>query len=310
MSDDSGEKAEYHFTGGRIDDDGQSLVLTAVRDDIEEALEKRMYLFFYYTGEWTKSYVDNLIADIRSFDTEDGPTLISVAPDGEVIRSIPEDADYAQVDPTDNGPNDLRAIKGLSKLGNTLLCYGMRRQVYRSDLRAMRWVRADTGVFVTENEDEVAGFLGLDGTWPDNLVAVGMQGDLWTKRKKWVRREVPTNVNLTGVKMLEDGRAVVCGGAGVVLIGRDDTWDIVPNDATEANFWDIAEFKGKLYLAAETGGLFTIEDGAVVAVDLPKGMIEDVSALDANAGKLLLIGDQQVVWFDGESWTDLEAPII
>jgi hypothetical protein len=308
MNEETPGSNQFHFVRGRIYDRG-TFYVSAVREDMEDDNLKHTFIFKYADGRWTRSFINNRIANFLAYEGPAGRTLLAVAEDGEVVRGTPGGAVRGNVDPSDNGPSDLRHLVGIARIGSSLLCCGMRRQVYRSDLDGLVWTRIDEGTFVADADPEIAGFWDIAGAQSDSIVAVGLDGELWTRRESWVRREVPTNANLYAVSLLANERVLVCGAAGVVLTGSDDAWRVVDNDKTDADLWSIGHLGGRTYLAGGTGGLFTLEDDAVVAASVPTGLLSDVSALDVSNGQMLLVGDQKVVLTDGDTWTDLEIPL-
>jgi hypothetical protein len=303
------QRAELHYIRGRMYS-ADSIRVTAIREESEDENLKHTVVLKYDSGKWSRSFIDNRVANFLIYKISTGPRMLSLAEDGEVIRGDLSGAVRSQVDGSTNGPSDLRHLVGLRRIGDTILTCGMRRQVYRTDLDGLVWQRIDDGIFVLSDDLTIAGLWSIAGQTMERLWAVGLEGELWTRTgATWTRRDVPTNANLYDVICVSQNVAVACGAKGVVITGGDDAWRVIDNHVTTTDFWSIAQFQGKIYLAGSTEGLFMIEDNAVVPADAPAGVISDVSTLDVVGDCMLLVGDQSVVLRDGSQWTNLAAPI-
>ena len=191
-----------------------------------------------------------------------------------------------------------RTIAGRSYIG------GLDRQVYRRI--AGGWEPFDQGLPVG-GEKEVVSIEALDGFGAKEIYGVGREGEIWRcDGKRWHRVESPTNLILLGLHCAADGVAYACGQVGTILRGRGDVWEVVAHTATKEDFWDVAMFKGVVYLATQNV-LYALKDGNVAPVDfgdtdIPFSFYRFVVSEDS----LVTIGSKDVMRFDGTTWTRID----
>ncbi len=300
--------ADFHFLEGHLFDDNL-LYVTAIREDYEDENKKHTYVLKRSHEVWSRSFVNNRLQSFVTYSGSDGRTLLALANDGEIVRGTPGGAVRGQVDPSEDGPSDLRHIIRVQRIGDTLFACGMRRQLYRCDLDGLVWQRVDSGMFDSDG-DRASGLWGVAGPASDRLVAVGLNGEVWCFRNEaWRRSEASTHADLHAITMWNEHTAIICGARGTVLTGWDERWRAIDNGGVGSDFWDVAVFQDRIWLAGGRNGLFMVENDTVVAAKLPDRMLAAVSSLDVVGGKMLLVGDQQVVLFDGQTWRDLKAPL-
>ncbi len=210
----------------------------------------------------------------------------------------------------EDGPSDLRPLNDLAQIGSALYAVGMRRQVYRRALLGGNWERIDEGVFVPISEETDSGFLSVSGFSELEVYAVGFEGEIWQyDGSEWIKRDTPTNVRLEAVQCRTSGDVLVCGEAGVILIGRANAWSVVEQSAVETDLIAIAEFGEKTYLASEEEGLFTLDaQGVVEFVDLGALGADGLQRLFVRNDLMLAVFEQQALIFDGNRWERLSLP--
>jgi hypothetical protein len=206
-----------------------------------------------------------------------------------------------------DGPSAHGYVCDLRAIGSHLYAAGMGRQVYRrSD--GGRWAPIHEGVLnVPADILDVTGFESIDGPSEDDLYAVGFHGEIWNYNGR-VWREIPgpTNLILERVRSAGPDRVYACGQMGVLLRGHAESWDIVPHDSTEENFWGMEWFRDRLYVATQSQIFVLTDAGNLSPVDLGLPGERSFSQLHAGAGALWSFGDRHLAWTaDGIQWTDV-----
>ncbi len=147
------------------------------------------------------------------------------------------------------------------------------------------------------------GLEAADGFSLDEVYAVGWEGALlWLQGDKLTDCAAPCSVILTDVVCAADGLVYVCGQEGLLLRGRHMRWEVICEGATEENLWAVASFNGRIYVATILS-LYTIEDDALVPVDFGEDPPTSCYELFVRDGLLWSIGREDIVRFDGSSWT-------
>jgi hypothetical protein len=219
--------------------------------------------------------------------------LVAVSPDGKVFTSVSGKRTHEQISPK---PLDLRYCGAIA--GYAYAC-GMNRQVYRRTAEA-EWL----AMHATESKKgEVAGFEAIDGFDEKEIYAVGWEGEIWQLvKKKWVERESPVNVILTGVECAGDGVVYVCGQNGTLLSGRNDEWEVLEQNNLEDDLWDLCWFNKKLYVASMSY-LYQLEGTELVPVEFGKDAPDSCYKLTEADGVLWSVGQEDLFSYDGKTWT-------
>jgi hypothetical protein len=149
----------------------------------------------------------------------------------------------------------------------------------------------------------------MDGTGPDNIYTVGNFGEIFHfDGQQWSQCASATNVHLHAVRCVEADLAYACGKKnGLVVRGNRNRWDVIANDSFPADFWGIEVFAGEVYLGGY-GGLAKIVDDEVRRLDLGLGRNIDGYRLHSKDGVLWSIGNDDLVSFDGTTWSELVCP--
>lgn len=127
---------EFHFTRSRIFDQ-DVLYVAGVRSDLEDENKKHTFIFKRTKGVWTRSFIDNRVADFAAYEGPSGRTLLAIAEDGEVIEGPPAKRREVASTQTARAISDDSSVSRESEI--TLFTVGMRRRIYRSDLEGLAW---------------------------------------------------------------------------------------------------------------------------------------------------------------------------
>ncbi|MBS0342351.1 MAG: hypothetical protein JSS56_17665 [Proteobacteria bacterium] len=211
----------------------------------------------------------------------------------------------------DQNDDTLGPFRGLTRLGDRVFAFGMKREVFELE-SGDRWVRRMEGL-EPEDEDEddrparKKRLGGLNAVALDAggvLTAVGMRGEIWMRTgDRWRACDSPTNVMLKDVCLGGDGKLHACGLAGTLLSGAGSTWRVVDyQGAEELDFCAIAWFGDALYLA-DGHSVRRLIGETLELVDFGVDAIVPAARLVCGASTLLAVAGQEV-WqsMDGYAW--------
>ncbi|UHD16108.1 hypothetical protein [Thiocapsa bogorovii] len=238
-------------------------------------------------SEWDSS----AIAVARAPSTK----LIVIGEDGDVLTYL--GGGLSEKEKLSPDPIMIRNARGIS--GYIFAC-GMSRQVYKR-VDEHRWVDMSAS---RPGDTESLGFEAIDGYAENEIYAVGWGGEIWEfDGSNWHNRNSPTSVILTGVCCAPDDMVYVTGQQGVLIRGRNDSWDTVPwDDEVTVDLWDMCWFQDRLYVAT-LSSLYTLIGNRLVEVDFGDIPTPTCFSLTTVEGVLWSIGRDDVVSFDGNRWT-------
>ncbi|MGE0756359.1 MAG: hypothetical protein AB7O38_05045 [Pirellulaceae bacterium] len=254
-------------------------------------------------GEWAECGVSSW--GTVSFDRCRHPLEqgIAMGEFGEAMLMGSGDIHAETIRDGDSSPETRGYLRRVRGIAGVAYAAGMDRQVYRRQDHS-RWVSIDHSM--RPSADGVYGFEGLDGFAEDDIYAGGYGGEIWQyDGRRWTQRDSPTNAVLTNLVCGGDGWVYACGRVGLLLRGRGDEWSVVEHEATQDDFWGLAWFGNRLYLASYHR-LFRLEDDTLVPVEFGEDMAQTRYHLAAADGVLWSIGAQDVMSFDGASWTRID----
>ena len=190
-------------------------------------------------------------------------------------------------------------IRYANSIDGYVYACGMKRQVYKRT-GDNNWIDI-SAPFPKKNEE--VGFESIDGFSENEIYAVGWKGEIWQYTGlKWINRGSLTNLILTSVHCASDGIVYIVGQQGVLIKGRNDSWEIIEwEDEIVYDFWDISFFKDKFYITT-INNLYTFEDGRLMEVDFNDTQVLSFFGLTQAEGVMWSIGAKDVLSFDGTSW--------
>lgn len=217
------------------------------------------------------------------------------------------DSHEEYIDTPTASPADIGMMRSLRAIAGKAYAVGMQRQAYRRD-GVGQWVDLTQGIRPAQGSGEICSFEGIDGFGEDELYACGRDGELWWyDGAGWQAIASPTNVNLTNVCCGHDGAVYVCGRSGLLMKGRHDKWQVIEAGVVQQDFWGIAWFADRLFLAS-MNLLFALTDKGLVPVefddDFPSSCFHLAVALDGSV--MWSTGAKDVFSYDGTSWTRID----
>jgi len=233
--------------------------------------------------------------------------LFIVGANGEAMRGTKEGFSEERLDPGRNLPAKLGIIRDARLVAGVAHAAGMGRQVYR---------RNEGGVWNLISEQiipkgpSLLGFNSVDGTSVDDLLAVGLEGDIWRfDGATWFDLESPTNVSLNRVRFVSANSAFACGQSGMLVHIADSRVEVLASNEISHNLSGLAWFKGALYVAGQTA-LFKLVDKHLVAIDMGLGEGMTSGFLETDGTTLWSVGARHVASSsNGDAWDLLTCPL-
>lgn len=295
------------FTGVAIKSSDE-VFITSIIDEYADESPDHCLVLRYSGGSFKQLMIDHaVVATLFNSDK----SVCFVGPTGTVTIVGSQGVQTEEIDASDLGPSSLVNVRGAAMIGSRPYVCGMARLVYRRE-EAVGWSRVDQDVFVPRaRRKKAVGFHAIAGTDERSIFAVGQYGEIWHfDGRTWTQEESPASVALTQVAVASDGSVVAAGLVGTVLRGRVGAWEVVADDATEADFWGVAEYRGRVYLSSHNG-LYLLGHDELEAVNM--GLDGDLTTayVDAADGVIWSVGQKSLaVSADGELWRLVPNPVV
>jgi hypothetical protein len=233
--------------------------------------------------------------------------IISISDVGNVRKSTPQGgADEARV-----GDFSGKRVLGRTRLNEVRACcgtaytVGTRRAAYRR-VRGGEWICIDDGCY--SDREFRAGFESVHGFSEQEVYAVGRNGEIWQyDGTRWQQRDSPTNTWLNKIVCAEDGFAYAVGARGSIIKGRNDRWVVIPGVPDGYEFWSVEDYRGRIFLTANTMLLFELSDtGGVELVDFGDCTVPTSAYhLTKGGGSLYCFGSKDIRRYDGGKWEEI-----
>jgi hypothetical protein len=294
------EKFSY-WTG--IEVGPEQYVFLLGKDELMEKQVPHSVISMWDHGVWTAKTVPWTAISL-CWARKPKEELIIVGYEGQIqagpVKSL---KDETRID-IDKNEGKVGFLKCARTIADRAYIGGLDRQLYRRSSGG--WEAFDAGM-PAGGEKEVVSIEAIDGFNAKEIYGVGRRGEIWQcDGKRWHRVASPTNLILLGVHCAQDGVTYACGQVGTVLRGRGDTWEVVAHKATKQDFWDVAFFKGVVYLATRDV-LYALKDGKIAPVDFGDADIPfSFYRFIVTETSLITIGTKDVMRFDGTSWTRID----
>lgn len=218
-------------------DDG-SLYLTGVVKELEDGDVAHAMLWERIAGQWMRYQWSNRCYGLATYVDAGRPTAAYLGYDGVLkVRSQVHGSTVQTLEVGNDTPSTLRTVTCIRAIGDQLFVVGMRRMVYRRSFTESSWHRFDAGMRVPLADHAIAGLRAIDGGSPSELVAVGLDGEIWSySGHAWRQEDSPTNIRLADVRCV-DSRSYVIGGAdGVLMVGEPGRWQMVDHEFSSETF--------------------------------------------------------------------------
>jgi hypothetical protein len=261
----------------------------------EEFLRKETphsYFLAYYNGQWMDCGSTDWKCAGMTIVNSPTERMLAISEDGEVYTYVASTTTEERITPAP------AALRGVTTIDGKALAFGMRRQAY---------LRTDEGVWSAMHGPELsggeaAGFEAACGPHTSEIYAVGWRGQIWQyDGSKWIPRDSPTNVILTGCTLHDDDSIYICGQDGTIIRGRSDSWTVLRQEEFSEDCWAIHSFGSKVYVATLTS-LYELADDKVIPVSAANVIAATFHTLTSAEGILWSIGEEDAIFFDGSTW--------
>jgi hypothetical protein len=259
--------------------------------EVSELDEQVSYVAILSRGKWRFIGFDDITVSVAALDQErqgfflgDSGRVLVTGLGQRVVEDIPTEESLGEV---------LR----IRNIADQLYVCGMTGQVYRR--YDGKWLAIDEGIRGRNQLD-----LGdIGGTDPNNIYAVSSFGEIvHFNGKSWRILESPSNVPLTGIKVISESEIYVCGQDGIVLRGfGPDAWEVISNPEFNNHLYSAEWYRDRLY-AAYDGGLLEWFRGCWNEVCFNLEGTIDCHALQARDSILFSFGYEHILAFDGSRW--------
>ncbi len=294
---------EFSFSTGAIRSKGFAYLI-ATEDRIAAEQKPHHIVVTWKNGTWGQ-LVNNWACPSLCVARVPKEQMIAIGEFGDVQVLGSGEQRSEQIADGPNIPEKRGTLRCVRTIGGRAYAAGMDRQVYRRE-DANKWVSIDATMRPKPGSSDVVGFESIDGFSERDIYAVGWQGAIWHyDGKKWRQIDSPTNVILTNTCCAGDGNVYISGRLGLLLRGRNDTWEVIEHESTAQDLWGLAWYDGKLYVSS-LKQVFTLEGDALAPVDMGDDPAESAYHLSAADGVLWSIGAKDVMAFDGSEWTRID----
>jgi hypothetical protein len=291
----------FSYVGGAI----RSKVLVYLAMAGDESAEQKIPLTHFVLwdqGTWRTCHERRWLLAGVAVAKQPLEQMIAVGEWGDVYCIGSRDTHDEHVASGKGGPKDRGPMRGVRRIGARIYAVGMDRQAYRRET-ANQWSNIGPP---SDKSDEVHGFEAVDGFDESQIYAVGWEGEIWKyDGQAWSALPSPTNLVLTDVCCAGDGSVYACGREGLLLKGRDQKWEILPANGVTHDFWSLAWFAERLWLAS-LYGLYVLGKDGPVPVDTGERKGITSYRLTVADGVLWSVGAKDVLSFDGRTWTRID----
>lgn len=141
---------------------------------------------------------------------------------------------------------------------------------------------------------DTPGLEAIDGFGPEELYAVGWDGEIWRfDGKNWKRVASPVNSILSSVLCAPDGNVYIVGQRGTLLRGRDDKWEVLDTDPISEDIWSVQWYQEAVF-ASSMQQLFIVEDNELHSIELPEE-VDTFHWLSSTQDHMLSVGGEDVL---------------
>jgi hypothetical protein len=262
--------------------------------------------FMYLDGQWGHADLDfngKSVSYLIEPDTQTRAWWV-LGKNGEIAKVNSKGTELEQIPGAGlNVEQPYGYVETIKNIADDLYVCGYGRQVYqRTD---GDWVSI-SDVILTH--DKATGFFDMDGLDGQHIYAVGWQGEIYFYNgSEWLKDDSPTNSHLSSVCCVEDGSVWIAGNKGVVLHGRFNQWSEIRSDDYPDNWYGMAIYQDRVYLAANQSLAMVVEN-EIVPVDVGLGRAITTNRLFAKEGLLWSVGEKDVLVFDGNEWQEIHHP--
>ena len=192
-------------------------------------------------------------------------------------------------------------LRRIKIIGDKVICAGSVGQVY--ELLAGKF-RALPKLVVAGRDVIIEDIYGIS---LEDLTVVTIEGFLANYNGAgWEHIDLPTSASLSRISRLRDGRYVLVGKKGTVLIGDRDQWSIRESPNAEISYWGLGEWEGVLYVS-HLGGIHVLLGDTLQALPIPDAENLEFTMLKSGPDGLWSFAGQTIGLIDERGWTTITS---
>jgi hypothetical protein len=293
--------ALYFTDVARVDKD--TVILTGNYYALEDSEEERTALLSLKKGNWGGLDLSGIAHAVRFIGTSRQKKEYLVLERNRGLYRIvpPKSVKFEMINKNREG-----FLMDLRRIANNWYAVGGHHQIYREDNG--RWIQIDDGVYVTSEEGEAKILLSVDGNSEKDIYTVGFNGVIFHyDGTSWRLLDSPTNMGFQRVLCINEEEIYICGYGNSLYRGNKNGWQALTEPDDSITYWDMAYFKGRVYVCTKKK-LFEIQNDQLEEVEIPvKGPL-GFYRMDSDENELWTCGNECLLKFDGETWTQYIFP--
>lgn len=279
----------------------------AYLDDLKEmdTEHTRFYMFSISDNDWVHHEVEHAIVSVTYQRVKGKYAWHLLSKRGVVVTIESGSVSETEIKTAGTGKNRYGYVHQIREIAGELYICGMGRQVYKNLERS--WVSIAQRILAPIDSVEY-NFKSIDGTSSTDIYAVGWKGEIFHyDGKDWKQCSSPTNINLNAVKCVDPNTVYICGRNGILLKGSMDAWSVYAAEDFEEDLWGLDVFDGKPYIAYRNG-IAMFDGNSIIPVDTKLKPEPDSGVLQSNGDELWSFGNNDLCYFNGESWERVICP--
>ncbi len=300
----------YALTFCSAGDDG-SLYAAGVVEELEDRDVLHTIIWERIGGQWERLQWKNRSYGMISFSDSSGTTTAYLGFEGTLkVRSQINGSSVQVLESGNDGPSSLRTVTCIRRIGEYLFVVGMRRMVYRRAIADSQWMRFDKGMRLARDDLTIAGLRSIDGSDNGTLVAVGLEGEIWSYVDgRWRPEDSPTSIRLACVRCVGDDTFVVGGADGTLIAGGPGNWKVLQHDFSAETFRCIERWQDRCFVGAESGMTFELDLAAAsVLIALQVEGMPRASWISAARDRIYFVGGICIRSLGPDGWRDESPP--
>ncbi len=145
-------------------------------------------------------------------------------------------------------PRNTGHLRAATEIGSDVITVGMQRQVYRRKASGI-WIDMMQGL--PTNSETVGGFEAVVAISENEIYTAGWHGEIWRfDGSCWHAVVSPTTKIITSLCLGSDGKIRGCGLGGLLIEGRNDSWQLVDYPHPNEDFFSIVPFSDGFFIAS------------------------------------------------------------